>query len=85
MSVSPIRALSNQVCGKEWIGLMEEKIEEILARVRNAIAQGLTEDETAETVKYRDLCVLDDDYKDVHDKVEMVSVRMVYRFLKENE
>jgi cyclase len=73
------------VCGKEWIGLMEEKIEEILVRVRNAIAQGRTEDETAESVKYRDLCVLDDDYKDVHDKVEGVSVRMVYRFLKENE
>ncbi|MEE8110453.1 MAG: MBL fold metallo-hydrolase [bacterium] len=71
------------VCGKEWIGLMEEKIQELLSRVRGAIAKGLSEEETAASVKYRDLCVLDEDYKAIHDQVEAVSVRKIYRKVKE--
>ena len=73
------------VCGKEWIDRMEETTREVLDRVRSAIGRGLSEDEAADSVKYRDLCVLDEDYKDVHDQVEAVSVRMLYRFLKGRE
>lgn len=70
------------VCGKEWIGLMEEKIQEVVSRVRRAIDRGLSEDEAAAAVKYRDLCVLDEDYRQVHNQVETVSVRRLYRVLK---
>ena len=73
------------MCGKEWIDRMEETTREVLDRVRSAIGRGLSEDEAADSVKYRDLCVLDEDYKDVHDRVEAVSVRILYRFLKGRE
>ena len=73
------------VVGKEWIDRMEEKIRQVLGRVRNALHRRLSEEETVASVKYRDLCVLDEDYRNVHDQVEAISIRRIYRRLKEEE
>ena len=72
-------------CGKDAIDKMEEQTREVLSRIRAAIKEGMTEDEAVESVTYRDVCVLDENYKDVHDEVERVSVRMLYRFLARHE
>ena len=73
------------VCGKEAIDHMEEKIHGVLARVRHAIALGLTEEEAAATVRFLDLCVQDKNYKDIRNDIEAASVRRIYRILKERE
>ena len=71
------------VCGKESIGLMEEKIQGVLSRVRDAMDRGLSEEEAAATVKFQDLCVQDENYEEIRDDVESASVQRIYRILKE--
>lgn len=69
-------------CKKDMLDKMEEQTREVLSRVQVAIKAGMTEGEAVESVKYRDLCVLDENYKDVHGDVEKVSIQVLYRFLK---
>jgi hypothetical protein len=64
---------------------MEEKIQGVLSRVRDAMDRGLTEEEAAAAVKYQDLCVQDENYKDIRDDIESASVRRLYQILKEKE
>ena len=52
------------------IGLMEEKIQGVLSRVRDAMDRGLSEEEAAATVKFQDLCVQDENYEEIRDDVE---------------
>lgn len=71
------------ICGKEAVDHMEEKICGVLARVRQAIDHGLSEEEAAATVKFLDLCVQEKNYKDIREDIESASIRRLYQVLKE--